>query len=157
MAMAKKRLLELFNSVTLDPETNEPKVMKGFKEPTVKELAEMADMAYEQRKERRAMQKKVDEFEETEKSLIRVLKGYLAGQKASTGIAGNVCRASTDVKCVPRIIDFSAAAKWAGKTGNFQIFQRRLNDAAVAELVADKKKVPGVEFIDILTISLEKV
>lgn len=156
MAMSKKRVLELFQAVTLD-EYGEPKVEKGFKEPNVKELAELADLAYTARKNRRLEQKRVDELEEVEKSYIRVLRGYLPGVKGASGIAGEVARASTDTKRVPKLKDFEAAAKWAGKTGNFQIFQRRLNDAAVAEIVADKKKIPGVEFIDILTISLEKV
>lgn len=58
------------------------------------------------------------------------------GKKATVSISRVV---------VANVVDWDAVYKFVKKTGNFQLFQRRISDPAFRELAEAKGGVPGLE------------
>lgn len=80
------------------------------------------------------------EYDELEAKIVeRLSKEGL--DKAS----GRLATVSVSSVVVATISDFDALCKYVKRTGNFQLFQRRISDPAFRELMTLKGVVPGLE------------
>lgn len=126
----------------------------AFKIP--KKLANVADMLYETRLSRLAIQKQVDELTRQEGLLKSHLIENLPKSEAS-GIAGLVARAKIDTQDVPRVVDWELFHAYVKKTGDFSLMQRRVSSEAIKERWEAGKKLPGVDVFKVVTVSCTKV
>lgn len=130
--------------------TEKPK----FKFP--KALGACADRLYELRQKRLEEQKKVDLIEAEEKALKEHIIQNLPKSEAS-GVAGKLARVTVVTKEIPQVEDWDAFYKYVKKTGNFDLMQRRLTDAAVKERWGAGKEIPGVKHFQAVSVSINKV
>lgn len=130
--------------------TEKPK----FKFP--KALGACADRLYELRQKRLEEQKKVDLIEAEEKALKEHIIQNLPKSEAS-GVAGKLARVTVVTKEIPQVEDWDAFYKYVKKTGNFDLLQRRLTDAAVKERWEAGKEIPGVKHFQVVSVSINKV
>lgn len=130
--------------------TEKPK----FKFP--KAMGACADRLYELRQKRLEEQKKVDAIEAEEKALKEHIIQNLPKSEAS-GVAGKLARVTVVTKEIPQVEDWDAFYKYVKKTGNFDLMQRRLTDAAVKERWEAGKEIPGVKHFQAVSVSINKV
>lgn len=121
-----------------------------------KALGACADKLYELKQKRLDMQKAVDVVEAEEKALKEHIINNLPKSEAS-GVAGKVARVTVVTKEIPQVKDWEAFYKYVKKTGQFDLLQRRLTDAAIKERWENGKEIPGVEHFNATAISLNKV
>lgn len=126
---------------------------RPFKVP--KHLADCADMLYAKRAERLQVQRVVDALAKEEGLLREHIIANLPKSNAS-GISGKVATARIETKAIPQIEDQAALQAYIKKTGRFDLLQNRLSDAAVLEMWADNKKVPGVVAFTAVKVSCTK-
>lgn len=107
-------------------------------------LAEKADLYYTTREERLARQKEVDEIEKREKELRQELIDTLVEAKTASGVSGLHVRVTLVEKTVPQVEDWAALQAHIKDSGDFDLLQRRVNDAAVRERWKAHVAVPGV-------------
>jgi hypothetical protein len=122
-----------------------------------KSLGACADLLYDLREKRLAAQKVVDAFATDETALKEHINENLP--KGDTGASGKHHHISVYTDPVPRIEDPDALYAHIKKTGDFDLLQRRLNNAAVKERWDDpknKKGVPGVGTFNVVKVSLTK-
>ena len=129
-----------------------------FKPP--KSLAACADLLYETRAERLALQKQAEELAKQEAALKDYLIERLPAQQAS-GISGKLAHACVVSDTIP-IYDGDAGkeALWAHirKTGQIELVQGlRLSLPAIRERWEAGKEVPGVTRMQKHDISITKV
>lgn len=125
-----------------------------FKFP--KTMGACADRLYELRQKRLEEQKKVDLIEAEEKALKEYIIQNLPKSEAS-GVAGKLARVTVVAKEIPQVEDWDAFYKYVKKTGNFDLMQRRLTDAAVKERWEAGEEIPGVKHFQVVTVSINKV
>jgi len=109
-------------------------------------LGKIIDKMFDLREKKRSLDAeaaKVEaEYKEQEELLMeRMTKedtDKAAGKKASVSISTGI---------VANVTDWQAVEAFVKKTGNFQLYQRRISDAAYRELMetSGKKGVPGME------------
>jgi hypothetical protein len=126
---------------------------KVFKLP--KTLAQCADMLYEKRAERLAVQKEVDRIA-TEEGLLREHLINNLPKSQATGIEGKVARAKIETKDVPQVTNREELQRYIKKHNRFDLLQNRLSESAVLEMWADKKTVPGVGSFTVVKVSCTK-
>lgn len=127
--------------------------MAGFVIP--KTMGAVADLLYETRQKRLDQQKVVDALAEQETALREHIINNLP--KTDTGASGKFARVSVIKKIKPSVVDWVKFYAHVKKTGQFDLMQRRLSDAAVAERWDNKKAIPGVDPITVISISLNKI
>lgn len=130
-----------------------------FKPP--KSLALCADLLYTTKNERLAIQKTAEALEAKERILREHLIANLPKSDAS-GIAGKIARASVENKTIVTVTSYEELHKYilsnAKKNpGVWGLLQKRVSDATVKDLWANKKKVPGVEPMFVPVVSLSKL
>jgi len=147
---------------TPEPKTKAPRKARAnpvpnkkpeFKPP--KSLAQCADMLYETRQNRLAMQKEVDEMEKREGILREHLIENLPVSDA-TGISGKLAHAKIEKKDVPVVNDWPKLYKHILATKSFDLLQKRLSKEAVDARWEKKKPVPGVGIFHAKIVSLTK-
>lgn len=121
-----------------------------------KAMGACADHLYNLRQKRLEMQKEVDKLTAEESALKEHIINTLPKSEAS-GVAGKVARVSVVTKQIPQVKDWDAFYKHVKKTGQFDLLQRRLTDAAVKERWENGKEIPGVEHFNAVTVSLNKL
>lgn len=126
----------------------------AFKIP--KTLALCADLLYQTREKRLALQKDVDELASQESQLRDHIINNLPKSDA-TGVAGKIARATIVMKTVVEVEDWDALYKHVKKTGEFELLQKRVASKAVEERWDNKKKVPGLKPMQVPSVSLNKV
>ena len=126
---------------------------KEFKLP--KTLAQCADALYTKRAERLALQKEVDKIASEEGKLRDHLIDNLPKSQA-TGIEGKIARAKIETKEIPQITDRELFHKFIRRNDRFDLLQNRLSEAAIVEMWADHKKVPGVGAFTVVKVSCTK-
>lgn len=129
-------------------------VEKKFKFP--KALGTCADKLFELRNKRLEMQKAVDAVGAEESALKTHIIESLPKSEAS-GVAGKLARVTVITKQVPQVKDWDAFYKYVKKTGQFDLMQRRLTDAAIKERWEAGKEIPGVEHFNAVSVSINKV
>lgn len=125
-----------------------------FKFP--KAMGACADRLYELRNKRLEEQKVVDAIEAEEKALKEHIIQNLPKSEAS-GVAGKLARVTVVTKEVPQVEDWDTFYKYVKKTGQFDLMQRRLTDAAIKERWENGKEIPGVKHFQAVSVSINKV
>ncbi len=120
-----------------------------------KSLAQCADLLYTTRQRRLEVQKEVEALAKQESALRDHLIENVG--KDSTGVAGKVARITIVTKTKPTVADWPVFYAHIKKTGNFDLMQRRVGEAAVRERWEDGKEVPGVERFNYVDVSVNKV
>ena len=120
-----------------------------------KTLGACADALYKVRQARLDKQKEVDELKEQETALKEHIIQNLPKSDAS-GIAGKLARVAVVNKDDYRVTDWALLYKYIKKHDAFALLQRRLSNEAVTEVLSEEE-LPGVEMIQIPTVSLNKL
>lgn len=124
--------------------------------PIPKTLGACADTLYATREQRLTEQKDVAALGDYEKAIKEHLIAVLPKSDAR-GVSGKVAKATIVTKTIPIVEDWDAFYKYVKKTGQFELLQRRLNDAAVQERWEAGKKIPGVGVFNAVSVSVTKV
>lgn len=116
----------------------------AVKQRLVGTIGSMTDALVKLRERKRALESQVAEIEVEFAAIEEALMGRLAeeGLDKGTGKLGTVSISET---LVGNVVDWDQVHAFIKKTGNFQLFQRRLSDPAFRELLEMGKKVPGIE------------
>ena len=114
-----------------------------------------ADLLYDVRRARLDAQKVVDELQARETALKEHLINNIP--KSEGGAIGRVAKVLITVKSSFKVEDWDKLYAYVKKTGSFELLQRRLSDAAIAERADAGKPVPGVGRFNYPSISLTKV
>lgn len=130
--------------------------MSEIKYKFPKALGACADKLFELRNKRLEMQKTVDVVAAEETALKNYIIENLPKSEAS-GVAGKLARVTVVTKQVPQVKDWDAFYKYVKKTGQFDLMQRRLTDAAIKERWEAGKEIPGVEHFNAVSVSINKV
>lgn len=125
-----------------------------FKFP--KALGACADRLFTLREQRLEAQKAVDLLAAEESAIKQHIINTLPKSEAS-GVAGKLARVTVVTKQIPQVKDWDKLYAHVKKTGQFELLQRRLTDAAIKERWENGKKVPGVEAFNAVTVSVNKV
>lgn len=128
--------------------------MAKFKVP--KTLGACADLLYTTRERRLKLQKEAAELEAQEKTIKDHIINTLPKSEAS-GVAGKLARVTVTTKEVPSVKDWDKLYKYIKKTGEFDLFQRRLVNDAVQERWEAGKEIPGVERFTAVSVSINKL
>lgn len=134
-----------------------PEAKPHLKFPT--SLPGCADRYAEVMDKRLAMAKEVEKLAEEEAALKLHIINNLPLSEAS-GVAGK--RASVKVVQKDRVMvtDWDAIQEYAvrnRKKGGFAVFQRRVNDATIKELLEKDKKFKGAELTQYKSLSLSRI
>lgn len=121
-----------------------------------KAIGAAADRMYEVRNARYKIQKIVAQLQEEETALAEYLIKNVPKSEAS-GVAGKLARVSINSKTKPRVVDWDALYTYIFKNKAKDMLQRRVSEEAVQARWDAKKKVPGVETFDVVSVSLNKV
>lgn len=121
-----------------------------------KAMGACADRLYQLRQKRLEIQKEVDKVAAEESALKEHIINTLPKSEAS-GVAGKVARVTVVTKEVPQVEDWGVVYKHVKKTGQFDLLQRRLTDAAIKERWAHGKEIPGIKRFQVVTVSINKV
>lgn len=126
-----------------------------------KTLAACADRLYEVRQLRLIKEREADAFIKEETALREHLIQNLPKSQA-TGVSGKTARVSILSKTVVQITDWDAyyghiVKNYKKNPGIFALLQKRAGDAAVKEVWADGKEVPGATPMEVPTVSLNKL
>ncbi len=116
--------------------------MPDFKMP--KTPAACADKLKELEDAKKKAQKVADAIGSEHYAVEQHLIGLLEASGAK-GVIGNRSKATLKEKEVPTLKDPEKFYAYVKKTGQFNLIQRRLANAAVRELWEDGKKVPGID------------
>lgn len=119
-------------------------------------LGACADLLYKLKAERLAAQKVVEALEVRESALKTHIINTLPKSDAS-GVAGKVARVTVVTKQVPQVCDWGKLYAYVKRTGQFELLQRRVSDAAVKERWENGKAVPGVDAFTAVSVSLNKL
>jgi hypothetical protein len=114
------------------------------------------DLLYALRQQRLDEQKKVDAIQVKEKALEDHIRGNFAELELD-GAKGRTATASLKRSIQADVTDFPAYLKWIVKKGDMACVQKRVGITALREHWANGEKVPGVEQIEVVTLSLQKV
>lgn len=122
-----------------------------------KSPAALADLLFQTREARYALQKQVDKLQATETACKEWFIENLPKSQTS-GIAGRVARIQLDKKSVPQVQDWDKFYTFVRKDKDgFALLQRRLNETAVKERLEAGEKLPGVGTFIAITVSCTKL
>lgn len=121
-----------------------------------KTIGACADLLYETKRKRLALQKQVEALEAEENALKEHIIATLPKSDAS-GVAGKLARVTVTSKEVPVVKDWPAFYKYILKHKSFDLLQRRLSDAAVKSRIEDGERLPGVETFNAKLVNLNKL
>jgi hypothetical protein len=115
-----------------------------MKDTQSKSVGTLIDELYELRSLRLEKQKEVDELKTTETKITEEIMGSLQALDMTSG-KGKVATFSYKPFTVPKLVDFNALKEYILKTGNLQLFERRVSNPAWQELFQLEGSVPGIE------------
>lgn len=120
------------------------KTVKQVTEVTVPpRLGTIVDRMFNTREKKRELEAQIAkldaEYKEDEELLLQRMKA-----EATDKAAGKKASASVTTGVVANVTDWKALETYVKKTGNFQLFQRRISDPAYRELMETKGAVPGI-------------
>src|SRR5512142_3289627 len=101
------------------------------------------------------MDEELKELKATEADLKHKIINAMesSGQTSSTG---KIATSTIKTDLIPRASDWSSIHKYIKKNDAFDLFERRLNKAAVKARLDDGETVPGIEFYEDKDLSLTK-
>lgn len=119
-------------------------------------LGSLIDNLYKAREAQRIKNHEADELKSAAYQLEKQLLEQF-DRATLTGASGKVATLTVKTVVEPTINDFVTIFKYAARTQNYGLIQRRLNSAAVRELWDESKKVPGVGKFDRDKVSVRKL
>ena len=119
-------------------------------------LPATVDLYYTTRQQRLETQRRVDELQEQESALKAYIIESLSGQD-SKGISGLAARVEVKEKERPAIDDWDTFMQHVAASGEYELIQRRLSDAAIKERWEQGEAVPGTKRITVKELSVHKV
>lgn len=129
---------------------------KALPKAVPKTIGACADLLYELKQQRLAIQKQVDELADFEAKIKEHVINTLP-KHDQTGAIGKLAKVTVVTKLVPQLQDKEAFYKWLKRTGEFDLLPSGVSRKAVEERWEAGKKVPGVEPFTAVTISLNKL
>ncbi len=124
-----------------------------------KTLGGKIDFIYNLRAERLALQKKYEEeiesLKQQEKSIRGMIIAELKANKMKSG-RGADCTATITKDVRPWVMDWDAVYAWVRKTGNLEIFEKRILKSAFVERWEAGEGIPGIEAKSDEDLSLTK-
>jgi len=121
-----------------------------------KRVGTVADLYYETRQRRLALQKVVDELKKQE-SLMKAFVIDEVPKSNATGVAGRIARVQVVGKSSPRADNWDDFYKYMFRVKRPELLQKRLSNEAIQELWDDGKTVPGVIEFKFKDISITKL
>lgn len=108
-------------------------------------LGTLIDEMFDLREKKRLLEAQVAEIESAYNTKAELLMERLDAEKTDKA-AGRKASASITTGVVANVEDWAKVEAYVKKTGHFQLFQRRISDAAYRELaeLAGKKGIPGI-------------
>lgn len=136
----------------------ESKSAKAEKPPIKlpKSLPAAVDLYYQLREKRLEMDKAAAEVKKQE-SYVREHLIQTVPKSNMTGLAGKLCRVTVVTKEKFKVGDWQKFYAYLVKTKRFDLMQKRISDTAVAEMVDNGVKIPGVEKESYVDLSVNKV
>jgi hypothetical protein len=121
-----------------------------------KKLGACIDLAYSMRAARLELEGKTEEMRKEETALkdhilLAFSKSELEGSK------GAVASASITRLTVPKVVDWELFYSFIAKHEAFELLERRPSRSAYKERLEAGVKVPGVEPMEVINLSLNKV
>lgn len=104
----------------------------------------MTDRLVELRETKRGFEAEITKVEAEYKEIEERLMKKLEAEGTDKG-AGKLGSVSVSSSTVADVQDWDALNAWIKKTGNFQLYQRRISDPAFRELMETKGAVPGID------------
>lgn len=137
--------------------------------PIPQSMGRCADLYHDVREMRLSMEKEVEDVKARETELQEHIIATLSASD-DTGAAGLKFRAQLVIKPKPRLMTgldpqtgqprdgWGLFTSWVRKNDFFHLIQKRINEAAVAEWQdAEKRVAPGLEMVNVKTISVTKI
>lgn len=115
-----------------------------------------ADLLFRMKERRQGVQRQLEEMEEEERALKAHIIQTLPKSQAS-GVAGRLASVSVRNKEIPQVKDWEKFYAYVRKHSRFDLMQRRLAEKAVAEMLDDGVKVPGVVVFVTPVVSMSKL
>lgn len=135
-------------------EGGQPVKAKKFQIP--KKLGACADLLYQLRAERIAIEHQAEEIKAQESKLKAHLIEKLGPDQAAEGIVGELATVRVLSEVIPVANDWGETWGFAKKHDRPDLFQRRLNNKAITDLWAEGVEVPGVEKLLTKKLSITK-
>lgn len=126
----------------------------AFKVP--KTIGACADLLYNTRLDRLAIQKNAAALETQEKALKEHIINTLPKSEAS-GVSGKVANVKVESTDVNQVEDWDKFYAYIKKTGFFHLLGRSIKQEAIDEILASGKKIPGVKKFPVVKVSCTKV
>lgn len=93
-----------------------------------------------------------DQLKDLETTIIEQMQ-----EQGLTRSGNDQCLVRINKQEVPQVTDWEQVYQYVGKTGNFQLFQKRLASKAWDELnTLEKDPVPGIELFEVTKLSVTK-
>jgi hypothetical protein len=124
-----------------------------------KSMGACADLLFDTKTKRLALDKQAAELKAEEARITNHIIDNL-DKREESGAAGKHHRVQVVRKKKYRVSPekWDSFFKWVAKNNRFDLLQKRISDDAVKATVEEsRKKVPGVEPFDYVTVSLTKV
>lgn len=118
-----------------------------------KELGAAIDHLFKVREGRREMQKEVDAIKAQENEIENIIFERF-GKSDLEGARGKLAQCSIKRSEVANIDDWESFEKYVKKTGELDLFQRRISLEAIRERWAEGRVVPGVAKFTKISLSL---
>jgi hypothetical protein len=132
----------------------EGSLAKNLKIP--KKLGECADLLYQTRGTRLAIERDVEELKGFEQKLKAHLIEKLGPDQAAEGIVGELATVRVLSEIIPVANDWEALAEYIVKNKAVDLLQRRLSNEGVRARWEDDKVIPGVEKLMTKKLSITK-
>ena len=120
-----------------------------------KSLAAAADLFHKVKEERLLLDKQAAAKKAEETAIKDHLISKLQGE--TTGVAGKLCRVQAVTKLVPLASDWAAFWKAFNPKTDSDLVQKRVSVAAVQARWDAGEKVPGVDAVQIVDLSVSKL
>lgn len=134
--------------------TKEVSITRG--DPIPKSVGRCADEYAEVRELRLAMQKEVDTVQKRESELREfIIENLSSGD--DTGAAGLKYRAQIKIDIKPTVKDWDKVFDFIVENDRFDLLQKRVSDKAIKEIWGENETVPGIEKINVKTVSITKI
>lgn len=124
--------------------------------PMPRSIGLCADLYHETRELRLAMQKETEAVEAREKEIKAYIIDNL-GKSDDTGAAGKHHRVQVVTKEAAKISDWGVFCSFIRKNDRFDLLQKRVSEAPIKELWAERETVPGIEKMHVKDVSLTKI
>lgn len=107
-------------------------------------IGKIIDKMFDLREQRRRLEEEAAKLEADYKAQEEMLMERM-GKENTDKAAGKKASVSITTGVVANVTDWAKVEAFVKKTGNFQLFQRRVSDPAFRELMESKGPVPGME------------